>query len=186
MLLSLLTALRFLSYLYLQEERSITGPEPGLTRDAVTARWQAPDGQQLQITDTAGWMRSARLHDFDDVGGDVALKTLRDGYRSLNMVHVVVIMVDASLAVREDRVLSTKEMTLAGIAIEEGKAVVMAPSKMDLLSEEQKQVRTWRASRMRAHACVRVRAYVRACLHAFVHVSLSDGGSYGRHGSCRQ
>ena len=51
--------------------RAITGPEPGLTRDAVTAEF-AWEGARFELVDTAGWMRRATLGRFDDVGGRVA------------------------------------------------------------------------------------------------------------------
>ena len=48
-------------------ERSLTGPEPGLTRDAVHGRLQFGD-RTIDLVDTAGWMRRNRLHNYDDSG----------------------------------------------------------------------------------------------------------------------
>lgn len=51
----------------LGRERSITGPEPGLTRDAVHGRLQFGD-RAIHLVDTAGWMRRNRLHNYDESG----------------------------------------------------------------------------------------------------------------------
>ncbi len=48
-------------------ERSMTGPEPGLTRDAVHGRL-AWEGRDIDLVDTAGWMRRNRLHNYDESG----------------------------------------------------------------------------------------------------------------------
>ena len=52
-------------------DRAMTGPEPGLTRDAVSAEWLWR-GLRFQLTDTAGWMRAATLSRFDEADGKVA------------------------------------------------------------------------------------------------------------------
>lgn len=51
----------------LGRERSITGPEPGLTRDAVHGRLQFEE-RSIDLIDTAGWMRRNRLHNYDESG----------------------------------------------------------------------------------------------------------------------
>ena len=51
----------------LQDERCLTGPEPGLTRDAVQARFHY-DGRPVALIDTAGRMRRSKVEDFDDSG----------------------------------------------------------------------------------------------------------------------
>ena len=51
----------------LQDERCLTGPEPGLTRDAVAARFEY-EGRKLAVVDTAGRMRRSRLDQYDDSG----------------------------------------------------------------------------------------------------------------------
>lgn len=56
-----------LSNWLLQDERCLTGPEPGLTRDAVLARLEY-GGRQVALVDTAGRMRRSRLDHFDDSG----------------------------------------------------------------------------------------------------------------------
>lgn len=48
-------------------ERCMTGPEPGLTRDAVHGRLEFGE-RTIDLVDTAGWMRRNRLHNYDDSG----------------------------------------------------------------------------------------------------------------------
>ena len=52
-------------------ERALTGPEPGLTRDAVAAPFEF-EGKQFELVDTAGWMRHATLQRYDEADGRVA------------------------------------------------------------------------------------------------------------------
>jgi predicted GTPase len=52
-------------------ERAVTGPEPGLTRDAVTCSFSW-SGLRFEAADTAGWVRDGALHNYDEVGGKVA------------------------------------------------------------------------------------------------------------------
>lgn len=56
-----------LANLLLGHERSLTGPEPGLTRDAVHG-WLQWEGRAVRLVDTAGWMRRSRLSNYDDSG----------------------------------------------------------------------------------------------------------------------
>lgn len=52
----------------LGSERCLTGPEPGLTRDAIKERieWE---GQEVELVDTAGWIRRTKLANYDESGG---------------------------------------------------------------------------------------------------------------------
>lgn len=56
-------------------ERVLTGPEPALTRDAVVAdlEWR---GWRFEVTDTAGWLKSSTLQNYDENGGKVAAMTV--------------------------------------------------------------------------------------------------------------
>ena len=56
-----------LANLLLGHERSLTGPEPGLTRDAVHG-WLQWEGRPVRLVDTAGLMKRSRLHNYDDSG----------------------------------------------------------------------------------------------------------------------
>ncbi|KAG2495740.1 hypothetical protein HYH03_006338 [Edaphochlamys debaryana] len=122
----------------LGEERALTGPEPGLTRDAVAAAW-VHGGRRVELIDTAGWIAQNRTACYDDVGGAVATMTRRASTVSLAQVHVVLLVVDAEAALRSERVLSRRELALAGSVLREGKALVLVANKADALSAQQRK-----------------------------------------------
>lgn len=70
----------------LQQQRCLTGPEPGLTRDAVHVQWEW-QGRQFELVDTAGWIRPGQHGRFDEAGGDVARMTTLQGQRALGQVR---------------------------------------------------------------------------------------------------
>ncbi|MEW5303362.1 MAG: hypothetical protein WDW36_006063 [Sanguina aurantia] len=123
----------------LSVERSLTGPEPGLTRDAVRANWEYR-GMAVELVDTAGWIGVTRTTKFDEVGGGVADLTRKDGTKALNAVNVVLLVLDCEQALRTQRVLTHREVALAGAALEEGKALVIAANKMDILKPEERRL----------------------------------------------
>ena len=117
-----------------KEERCLTGPEPGLTRDAITVQVQHA-GRAVELVDTAGWVRRAKLSSHDDVGGVVADRTLREGRTVLRFVHVVLLVVDAARALQLGEGLTHAESALAAAAAAEGRALIVVANKIDTLSE---------------------------------------------------
>ncbi len=106
----------------LGEERFITGPEAGLTRDAVPVEW-IHEGRRLQLVDTAGIRRQARVAKrLDKLSVAHALKAIR-------RAHVVVLVVDA------DEPLHKQDLAIADLTVEEGRAPVIALNKWDLVKE---------------------------------------------------
>lgn len=104
------------------EERMITGPEPGLTRDSVSTDCEVL-GRKLRIFDTAGLRRKARVR--DKVEKLSALDTLR----AAQYAEVVVLMIDGSSPMEK------QELTIARTVIEEGRALVIAVNKWDAVSD---------------------------------------------------
>jgi GTP-binding protein len=102
----------------LGEDRMLTGPEAGVTRDSVTVRYQW-QGKDLKVVDTAGLRRRARI--------DESLEKLSvaDTLNSIRMAEVVVLMLDANM------VLDKQDLTIARMVIEEGRALVIAVNKWD-------------------------------------------------------
>lgn len=108
----------------LGEDRMITGPEPGLTRDAVAAPLTR-NGQDFLIFDTAGLRRKARIT-------ETAEKlSASDSIRALNFAEVVVLLVDA------EHPLEQQDLVLASRVIDEGRALVVAVNKWDLVANKQ-------------------------------------------------
>ncbi len=110
----------------LAEERLLTGPEPGLTRDAVRIAWQWQD-RRIELVDTAGLRRRARV----ERGGLEELSS-RAALAALRQAEVVVLLVDATMA------LDKQDLTIANRAIEAGRAIVVACNKWDLVAEPER------------------------------------------------
>src|SRR5262245_28134066 len=109
----------------LGEERMITGPEPGLTRDAVAIDLLWKD-RPMRIFDTAGLRRKARIT-------EAAEKLAAgDAVRAMRFAEVAVVLVDAQHAFEH------QDLTIADLAAEEGRALVIAINKWDLVADKQK------------------------------------------------
>ena len=115
----------------LGEERMITGPEPGLTRDAIASdfEWQ---GRQLRLFDTAGLRRKSRVQERAE-----KLST-SDTIRAIRFAEVVVLMVDAEAP------LEHQDLAIADLVVKEGRALVVAINKWDVIDEKQQVLKTIR------------------------------------------
>ena len=112
----------------LGQDRMITGPEPGLTRDAVATDlvWQ---GRSIRLFDTAGLRRKARI-------SETAEKlSASDAVRAIRFAEVVVLLIDA------ERPLEHQDLTIGDLVTEEGRALVIAVNKWDLVEDKQKMLR---------------------------------------------
>lgn len=109
----------------LQEERVLTGPTPGVTRDSTRVQWTYR-GQEVALVDTAGIRRwSTRER-------DNALEAVSVGHarRALAMANVVVLLCDATEG------LTKWDLGLAQEIIDEGRALVVALNKIDAVENE--------------------------------------------------
>ncbi len=106
----------------LEDERLLTGPEPGLTRDAVAIVWQW-QGRRVELVDTAGLRRRARI----EQGGLEQLSS-RAALAALRRAEVVLLLVDGTAP------LEKQDLAIANRAIEAGRALVVAANKWDLVS----------------------------------------------------
>lgn len=115
----------------LGQERMITGPEPGLTRDSIATdlEW---GGRTIRLFDTAGLRRKARIT-------ETAEKlSASDAVRAIRFAEVVVLLIDA------ERPLEHQDLTIADLATEEGRALVLAVNKWDLVADKDKTLRELR------------------------------------------
>ena len=102
------------------EERLLTGPEPGVTRDAVDVDWHYR-GRAVRLVDTAGLRRKARIADrLERLAAGDALDAIR-------LAEVVVVVVDAQAP------LERQDLAVARHVAEEGRALVIAVNKWDLV-----------------------------------------------------
>ena len=115
----------------LGEERMITGPEPGLTRDAVATDFLW-NGRPVRLFDTAGLRRKARI-------SETAEKlSASDAVRAIRFAEVVVVLMDAQQA------LEHQDLTIADLVEQEGRAMVVAVNKWDLVADKQRMLKTLR------------------------------------------
>ena len=100
-------------------ERMVTGPEPGVTRDAVPVSW-AYRGRHLRLVDTAGLRRKSRVTE------KLEEMSVKDAFNAIRFAQVVVVVADASAP------LEKQDLAIARRVIEEGRALVIAVNKWDL------------------------------------------------------
>jgi len=108
----------------LGEERMITGPEPGLTRDSIASdfTWR---GRRLRLFDTAGLRRKSRIQE------KAEKLSASDTIRAIRFAEVVILMVDAETP------LEHQDLTIADHVIKEGRALVVAVNKWDAVDDKQ-------------------------------------------------
>ena len=108
----------------LGEDRMITGPEAGITRDSITLdwEWQGKDGQKraVRLVDTAGLRKRAKVED------KLEKLSVADTRRSIEHAELVVLLLDAT------RGLEVQDLKIADFIIEEGRALIIAVNKWDV------------------------------------------------------
>jgi GTP-binding protein len=115
----------------LEEERLITGPEAGITRDSISIdwEWQAPDGRKrpVRLIDTAGMRKRAKVQD------KLEKLSVADGRRAVEFAEVIVLLLDATLG------LEGQDLRIADYVLQEGRALLIAINKWDV-AEQQSQL----------------------------------------------
>jgi GTP-binding protein len=102
----------------LGEERLLTGPEAGITRDSISIDWTFR-GRALRLVDTAGLRRKARVVE------KLERLSTQDTLRSIRFAHVVVLLLDV------EEGLEKQDLTIARMVVEEGRALVIGVNKWD-------------------------------------------------------
>jgi GTP-binding protein len=110
------------------EDRLLTGPEAGITRDAISVMtdW---DGTPTRIFDTAGMRKRAKIQD------KIEKLSVSDGLRAVKFAEVVVVLLDVDIPFEQ------QDLRIADLAEREGRAVVIAVNKWDLEGEKQDKLR---------------------------------------------
>ena len=103
----------------LGEERMITGPEAGITRDSISLDWQW-EGRAVRLVDTAGLRKRAKVDD------KLERLSAADTRRAIDYAEVVVLLLDAT------RGLEVQDLKIAAQVIEEGRALIIALNKWDV------------------------------------------------------
>jgi GTP-binding protein len=104
------------------EERLLTGPEAGITRDAIAVDWVWRD-RPVRLVDTAGLRRRPRVE------GKIEQLSVGDALRAIRFAETVVLVVDAL------QPLERQDLTIARLVEQEGRSVVLAATKSDLLAD---------------------------------------------------
>ncbi|WP_243611990.1 ribosome biogenesis GTPase Der [Shimia aestuarii] len=110
------------------EDRLLTGPEAGITRDAISLRTEWNE-TPVRIFDTAGMRKKAKVQD------KVEKLSVSDGLRAVKFAEVVVVLLDAAIPFEQ------QDLRIADLAEREGRAVVVAVNKWDVEDEKQQKLR---------------------------------------------
>ena len=110
------------------EERLLAGPEPGITRDAISVDWRW-EGRPVRLVDTAGLRRKARIE------APLEKLAVQDAIRAIGFAEVVVLVMDAT------HPFETQDLQIAGLVEREGRALVFVLAKWDLVGDPQTLLR---------------------------------------------
>jgi len=108
----------------LEEDRLITGPEAGITRDSISVDWEWEDFEgklrPVRLVDTAGLRKKARVEE------KLEKLSVADTLRSIDFAEVVVLLLDAT------RGLEVQDLKIADRVLQEGRALIIALNKWDV------------------------------------------------------
>jgi len=109
----------------LGEERLITGPEAGLTRDSISVDWEW-QGERIRLIDTAGLRRKARVRNH------LEKMSTSDTTRTIRYAQVVVLVIDGQAP------LEKQDLTIANLVVEQGRTLIIAVNKWDAVEDRKK------------------------------------------------
>ncbi|CAA7625950.1 GTPase involved in ribosome synthesis and maintenance [Magnetospirillum sp. LM-5] len=112
----------------LGEDRMLTGPEAGLTRDAVTVEWEHR-GRRFRLVDTAGLRKRANIDD------PVEKLSVSNTLEAIRLAEVVVLVLDQAA------ILDKQDLTIARMVIEEGRSLVLAINKWDAVDKPEEALK---------------------------------------------
>ncbi|WP_228275107.1 ribosome biogenesis GTPase Der [Stakelama tenebrarum] len=115
----------------LGQERLITGPEAGITRDSIAIDWEwtPPDGgdaRRVRLIDTAGMRKRARVQD------KLEKLSVADAQRAVDFAEVVILLLDATKG------LEVQDLKIADAALQEGRALIVVMNKWDVAEDASK------------------------------------------------
>ena len=110
---------------FLGEDRLLTGPEAGITRDSIAIDWTWTDpkggeGRAVRLIDTAGMRKKARVID------KLEKLSVADARHAIDFAEVVVLLLDATKG------LEHQDLKIASMVLEEGRALIIAINKWDV------------------------------------------------------
>jgi GTP-binding protein len=112
------------------EDRLLTGPEAGITRDAIPVDWDW-DGRKIRLVDTAGLRRKARIHE------KLEKLSTQDSIRAITFAEIVVLMMDAT------HPFEIQDLQIADLVEREGRGLVYVLAKWDLITDPQARLKAF-------------------------------------------
>ncbi len=109
---------------FLGEDRLLTGPEAGITRDSISVEWQWR-GRTIKMFDTAGMRRKAKVQE------KLEKLSVADALRAIRFAETVVIVFDATIPFEK------QDLQIVDLVLREGRAAVLAFNKWDLVEDWQ-------------------------------------------------
>ncbi|WAJ26904.1 ribosome biogenesis GTPase Der [Antarcticirhabdus aurantiaca] len=109
---------------FIGEERMLTGPEAGITRDSISVEWEWR-GRRVKLFDTAGLRRKARVQE------KLEKLSVADALRAMKFAEVVVIVLDVTIPFEK------QDLSIVDLIVREGRAPVLAFNKWDLVEDRQ-------------------------------------------------
>jgi GTP-binding protein len=143
----------------LGEERMITGPEAGITRDAIASEIEW-NGRPMRVFDTAGLRRKARIEKKAEV------LSVGDTLKAIRFAEVVILLLDA------EQPFEKQDLQIADLIAQEGRALVIAINKWDLVEDRQHRLAELR------EMCQRLLPQVKGV--SLVTLSANSGKGLGR------
>ena len=101
----------------------LTGPEAGITRDAITVEWEH-EGRPLKLVDTAGMRRKSKVQ------GTLEKMSVNESIRAIRLAQLVILVIDAT------KPLEKQDLTIAQHVEREGRALVLVINKWDLATDK--------------------------------------------------
>ena len=108
----------------IDEERLLTGPEAGITRDSISVDWQWR-GRLIKLFDTAGMRRKSRVQE------KLEKMSVSDGLRAVRFAEIVIVVLDVTIPFEK------QDLQIADLIVREGRALVLAFNKWDLIDTPQ-------------------------------------------------
>lgn len=110
------------------DERMLTGPEAGITRDSISVDWEW-EGRTIRLYDTAGMRKKARVQE------KLEKLSVSDGLRSIQYAEVVIVVLDCTIPFEK------QDVQIIDYVIREGRAPVIALNKWDLVDDRQETLK---------------------------------------------
>lgn len=106
------------------DQRVMTGPEAGITRDAISVDWEF-DGRKFRLVDTAGMRRKSKVQD------KIEKLSVEDSIRAIRLAQIVVLVLDGNA------ILDKQDLQIAEHVINEGRALIVAVNKWDAVKDKE-------------------------------------------------